>query len=169
MILSVEFGSLRRWNSRIGPPLKLVWAWLKVNALNVFWVQKQSSLARGLIDLEGLKATRGLSFISCILWAPRSNVSLLLDQACLALKFFAQSERIKLSLPQAARLHLFLIGKSVVLHLHEGPYQRNTTDGIEKKPSTWQNSNPRRLSPKAQALPLCYNCCLCLALAWSSW
>ena len=27
----VEFLSYRRWNSRIGPPLKLVWAWLKVN------------------------------------------------------------------------------------------------------------------------------------------
>ena len=37
------------------PPNKLVWAWLKVNALNFFQVQKHSSLSRGPIS----------SFISC--------------------------------------------------------------------------------------------------------
>ena len=52
---SLEFVSYRRWNCRIGPPIKIVWAWLKVNALNFFQVQKQSSLSRGPIS----------SFISC--------------------------------------------------------------------------------------------------------
>ena len=36
--------------------------------------------------------------------------------------------------------------KSVVLHLHEGPDQGHTTDGIEKRrkaPTTWRNLNPR--------------------------
>ena len=52
---SLEFESYRRWNCRIGPPIKLVWAWLKVNTLNFFQVQKHSSLSRGPIP----------SFISC--------------------------------------------------------------------------------------------------------
>ena len=35
--------------------------------------------------------------------------------------FVAPSLRIKLALPQTARLSIFLIGKSVALHLREGP------------------------------------------------
>ena len=38
--------------------------------------------------------------------------------------FFAQSMHIKLASPQAARLSIFFVGKSVVLHLHEGPELR---------------------------------------------
>ena len=49
MVSPLEFVSYRRWSSHIDPPIKLVLAWLKVNALNFFRAQKQSSLARGPI------------------------------------------------------------------------------------------------------------------------
>ena len=38
--------------------------------------------------------------------------------------FFAQSTPFKLALPQAAWLSIFFVGKSVVLHLLEGPELR---------------------------------------------
>ena len=42
----------------------------------------------------------------------------------LVLVFFSQPINIKLALPQAAQLNEHFIGKSEVLHLHEGPELR---------------------------------------------
>ena len=80
------------------------------------------------------------------------------------LPFYAQSVGIKLASPQAARLsmYIFLIGKSVALHLHEGPDLRNTNDRIEKrrkKSSIQPDLNPRPLCHEACPLLLCCNRC----------
>ena len=48
-----------------------------------------------------------------------------------ALTFFAQTENIKLVLPQAVQSMFFYIGKSVVSHLCEGPDEGPTPDRIE--------------------------------------
>ena len=61
------------------------------------------------------------SIMELNIWASRIQV------------FFAQSMHIKLVLHQAAWLSIFFIRKCKVIHLHKGPDQECTTDGIERK------------------------------------
>ena len=67
---------------------------------------------------------------------------------------------IKIALPQVAWLRIFFKGKSVVLHLHEGPELRMLYwyDREEKKPAQPPLSR--------HVLLLCYNCC---PNGWKSW
>ena len=58
--------------------------------------------------------------------------------------------------------HIFLLEKSVVLHLFEGPELRmHYRERIEKrkKPITWRDLNTQPLCYEACTLPQCYNRC----------
>ena len=67
---------------------------------------------------------------------------------------------IKLVSPQAAWLSIFFVGKSVMLHLLEGPELRTRywEDRKEKKAQR-RDLNPRLFYYEACALLLCYNRC----------
>ena len=81
---------------------------------------------------------------------------------------FAQSAHIKLASHQASTAKVISIGKSVVLHLLEGPeLKKHYWDNREEeKASTGQHSNPHPLCYEAWALPLCYNRC---PWKWRTW
>ena len=74
------------------------------------------------------------------------------------IRFFSESMQIKLCFASSctAKRLFYLMGKSAVLHLHEG----HTTDRIQKrrkKPSILWDLNPRPLCCEACAQQLCYN------------
>ena len=89
-----------------------------------------------------------------------SKVLLLLLQAHGRLKIVSQYMHVKLASPQAAQPRLFFfLGKSVVLHLHEGPELRMHfwEDREGEKPSNRQDLKPQPLCYAACTLPLCCN------------
>ena len=79
--------------------------------------------------------------------------------------FFAQSMHIKLALPQGAWLSVFFIGKSEVLHLHQGPelrmyywYDREAKKKAQH-PAGFEPMISWVFALLACALPQCHNCC----------
>ena len=148
------------------PPLKLV-SWLfrayptnircLISKTTEFVITKRLVLHFKVQQLLTWSYERwpGEKLISSIIRSNQNNFLLNLCICC------ASGGKASLGFASRCTAKQIFIGKSVVLHLLEGPELRmhNWVDIEEKKPSTRWDSNSQSLCYEACTLPLCYNRC----------